>query len=101
MKKILIAGVIRVPVEKIAALRPHIQSYVAACRAEDGCETFSFAEDMAEPGLIRVFEIWRDPAALERHKATPHVAAWRKLWPDYGVHGRSLTRFEVSDTQAF
>lgn len=98
---VLIAGTIIVPPGNLGALKPHIETYVAACRAEPGCVVFSFAEDLSEPGLIRVFEIWRDAAALERHKNAPHVAAWRALWPEYGVHGRLLTRYAVADHQPF
>jgi quinol monooxygenase YgiN len=100
MAAVIVAGTIRVPPENLAALTPHLQTYIAACRAEDGCEAFSFAADVSDPGLIRVFEIWRDGGALERHKGTAHVAAWRALWPEYGVHGRSLTRFEIAGREA-
>lgn len=101
MGAIVVAGTIRVPPENLSGLRPHLQRYIDACRAEDGCEVFSFAEDVSEPGLLRVFEIWRDSAALERHKGMAHVDAWRALWPDYGVTGRSLTRFENAVRTAF
>ena len=40
---------------------------VAASRAEDGCIDYAYAEDMLDPGLIRVIEAWRDQAALDRH----------------------------------
>jgi quinol monooxygenase YgiN len=101
MTSVLVAGTIRVPPEKLDGLRPHVAAYVAACRAEDGCDVFSFADDLIEPGLIRIFEVWRDAAALEQHKAAPHVAAWRALWPEYGVHGRSLTKYEAVSADAF
>lgn len=101
MSRVLVAGTVRVPPERLAELKPHIEIYVRACRAEDGCEVFSFAEDLVEPGLIRVFETWRDAAALEHHKSAPHVAVWRALWPDFGVHGRSLTRYAVTNQTQF
>jgi quinol monooxygenase YgiN len=101
MARILVAGTVRVPHENLNGLRPHIETYIAACRAEDGCETFSFAEDLLEPGLIRVFEVWRDGASLDRHKGAAHVAAWRAAWADYGVHARTLMRFEIADAQPF
>ena len=33
---------------------------------EDGCIDYAYAEDVLEPGLIRVSEVWRDQAALNR-----------------------------------
>ena len=98
---ILVAGTIRVPLENLNRLRPHLQTYIEACRNEAGCVLFSFAEDVGEPGLLRVFEIWRDGPSLERHKTMPHVAAWRAIWPNFGVRDRALQRFEVSDAQVF
>lgn len=100
-RTIIVAGTIKVLPEKLAALTPHIQTYVRACREEPGCLVFSFAEDLVVPGLIRVFEIWRGADALERHKSAPHVAAWRALWPEYGVHDRTLTRYDASAGDAF
>jgi quinol monooxygenase YgiN len=98
---VLVAGYIRVPPDKLPGLRPHIETYVAFCRREDGCVHFSFAEDLCEPGLIRVFEIWNGSEALERHKNSVHVAAWRALWPEYGVHGRSMSRYAIASEHPF
>jgi quinol monooxygenase YgiN len=56
---------------------------------------------MNEPGLLRVFEIWRDISALERHKHAPHVAQWRSLWPELGIHDRNLRTFAVDAEAAF
>jgi quinol monooxygenase YgiN len=69
---------------------------LAASRAEDGCLVYSYAEDVAEPGLIRVFEAWRDQAALDAHLRTPHMAEWRAAWPQFGVSDRRLSLYEVA-----
>ena len=69
---------------------------MTATRAEDGCIAYSYAEDVAEPGLIHVFEIWRDEAALLAHFAAPHMAAWRAAWPAFDVSDRRLTAYEVA-----
>ena len=57
---LIVAGTIRVPPANLDAFRPHMLAMMAATRAEDGCMAYSYAEDVAEPGLIRVFEAWRD-----------------------------------------
>jgi len=64
---ILVTGHISVSPEKVAELRPHIQALVAATRKEDGCLLYAFAEDINDPGTIRIVERWRDWAALEAH----------------------------------
>ena len=93
---LIIAGTVRVPPENLERFRPHMQAMLAASRAEDGCITYSYAEDVAEPGLIRVFEAWRDRAAIEAHFQTPHMADWRAAWPAFGVADRKLSLYEVA-----
>ena len=93
---LVIAGTIRVPPENLEGLRPHMLAMLAASRAEDGCIVYSYAEDIETPGLIRIFEAWRDRAALDAHVKAPHLAAWRAAWPVHGVSDRRLTAYEVA-----
>ena len=74
---LIVAGTVRAPPQNLDALRPHMITMMTATRAEDGCETYGYAEDVAEPGLIHIFEIWRDQDALAAHARTAHMAAWR------------------------
>ena len=93
---LIIAGTVRVPPENVARFRPHMAAMLDASRAEDGCISYSYAEDVIEPGLIRVFEAWRDQASLDAHFQTPHMAAWRSAWPDFGVSDRRLFAYEIA-----
>lgn len=97
---LVIAGTFQVPPEKLEAFRPHMQAMLAASRAEDGCLVYSYALDLVEPGVVRVFEAWRDPAALEAHFQTPHMAAWRAAWPAFGVSDRRLIAYEIAAERA-
>ncbi|MDP1640825.1 MAG: putative quinol monooxygenase [Phenylobacterium sp.] len=97
---LVIAGTIRVPPERLDAFRPHMLAMLEASRAEDGCLEYAYAEDVAEPGLIRVFEAWRDQAALDAHFATLHLAVWRAAWPEFGVSDRRLIAYEVASQRA-
>ena len=92
----IIAGTIRVPSEHLTALRPHMIAMREASRAEPGCVQYSYAEDIAEPGLIHVFEVWRDDAAIAAHFAAPHMTRWRAAWPAFGVSDRRLIAYEVA-----
>jgi quinol monooxygenase YgiN len=51
---------------------------------------------VTEPGLIHVFERWRDQAALDAHFKTEHMARWREAWPSFGVSERKLFAYEVA-----
>lgn len=93
---LIIAGTVRVPPENLDSLRPHMKTMMAASRAEDGCRAYGYADDVAEPGLIHVFEIWRDQPALEAHFKTPHMAAWRAAGAGLGVSDRRLTAYDVA-----
>jgi len=93
---VIVAGTVRVPPENVDSFRPQMAAMIAASRAEGGCEAYAYAEDVVEPGLMHVFEVWRDQAALEAHFQTSHMAAWRAAWPAVGVSDRRLTKYEVA-----
>ena len=96
---LIIAGTVRVPPEHVEALRPHMLEMREATRAEVGCQIYGYAEDVGEPGLIHVFEVWDDQASLDAHIASPHMATWRAAGARYGVHGRALTAYEVASSR--
>lgn len=94
--KVIVAGTVRVPPQNIETLRPHMHTMLAASRAEDGCETYSYGFDAKDEGLIRVFEIWRDADALAAHGKAPHMAPWRAAGAELGVFDRRLSLYEVA-----
>ena len=97
---LIIAGTVRIPPENIERFRPHMLAMMAASQGEDGCFDYNYAEDVAEPGLIHVFERWRDQGALEAHFKTAHMAEWRAAWPSFGVSDRRLIAYEVASERA-
>ena len=72
-----------------------LEKMLAASRHEDGCIEYSYAVDVLDPGLVRIFEAWRDRAALDRHFQAPHLASWRQSWPAIGISDRKLSLYEV------
>ncbi len=98
--KIIIAGTLRVPSENVERLRPHMHAMLDASRAEDGCETYSYGFDAKDQGLVRVFEVWRDQAAIEAHFKVPHMAAWRAAGAELGVFERQLSLYEIATERA-
>ncbi|MHB8530122.1 MAG: putative quinol monooxygenase [Caulobacteraceae bacterium] len=96
---LIVAGTVRVGVAKLDEARPHMLEMVASSRAEDGCIEYAYPRDIADPDLIRVFEIWRDAAALGAHFRTAHVARWRAATATLGIDAaseRKITLFEIS-----
>jgi quinol monooxygenase YgiN len=97
---LVLAGTFRVPPDQLKALEPHMRAVIAASRSEDGCLDYSFAVDLDDAGLIRVFEHWRDQACLDAHFQTSHMDAWRQARAEHGFHERRLTAYEVSGVRA-
>lgn len=96
---ILVLGTVRLPPENLDRARPAMAAMVAASRAEDGCLDYAYAEDVLEPGLIRVTEAWRDREALAAHFKTPHLAAWRAAFPDLSITDRNLRLHEAGEPE--
>jgi quinol monooxygenase YgiN len=92
---LLIVGTVRLPAERLEDARPVMARMIAASRAEDGCEEYSYAEDVLERGLIHVKELWRDQIALDQHFASEHIATWRSTWADLGISDRNLRVYDV------
>ena len=96
---ILITGTVRLHADKLDAARPHLRALIEATRREDGCIAYSYSEDLETPGLIHVFEIWRDGEALHAHHNAPHFLAWRADRETLGMSDRRMSRHEVSSSQ--
>lgn len=93
---LVLAGSIRLPPENLEAARPVMQAMIEASRAEPGCIAYSFAPDLLEPGLIRIFEVFRDLEAQQFHAASQHMKDWRAAWPALGIGERQITRYDVA-----
>lgn len=96
---LLIVGTVRLPADNVELARPIMKRMVDASRAEIGCLAYVYAEDLFDPGLIHVKELWNDQAALDRHFASAHIAEWRAAWPGLRIGDRDLRVYEVADSR--
>ncbi|AKH42291.1 Antibiotic biosynthesis monooxygenase [Croceibacterium atlanticum] len=69
---------------------------IEASRAEPGCHAYSYAEDVAEPGLFRVMEMWDDREALAAHFQTGHMREWQTRRTELGFYDRDLTLCDLT-----
>jgi quinol monooxygenase YgiN len=44
---------------------------------EPGCMRFNVLQDQQDANTYYFYEVYRDEAALEAHRAAPHYAVWR------------------------
>lgn len=46
-------------------------------RDEPGCLRFNVLQDAKDENVYYFYEVYKDEAALEAHRAAPHYAVWR------------------------
>ena len=97
---IAVLGSFRFPPEAVEQARPLMRAVVAATLAEPGCRAYSYAEDVAEPGLFRVMEQWDSRAALAAHFATPHMKAWAEQRMALGFYDRDISVYDLRAAEA-
>lgn len=95
---IVVAGTVRIDPAGLPGARSVMQTMIAASRAEDGCIEYSYSIDVLDPGLVRIYEVWRDREALQAHFKAPHLDQWRAAWPQLGIRDRKLELIEVAST---
>ena len=93
---LILAGTFRIDPNKLGEAEPHMAAVIEASSREEGCVYFSFGYDVLEPGFINVHEVWRDQAALDEHRATPHFLAWKGCREAIGMHDRRLSLYEIA-----
>lgn len=99
MARIAVIGSFRLLPERLEEARPAMARVIAATRAEDGCIAYSYAEDVADPGLIRVSEMWESREHLAAHFQTPHMIRWVEERSVLGLSGRDIAAYEVSEAE--
>jgi len=98
---IIITGALRIAPEKMEAARPHMRALIEATRKEPGCLLYAFAEDVLEPGLIRMLEHWQDWPSFDAHDQSPHAMAWKtELLEHIGLLGREMWAHDGSNGRA-
>jgi quinol monooxygenase YgiN len=97
---IILAGTVRIAAGQRQTAQDMLHYMVEQTRAEPGCVAYSFAFDVMDDHLLRIFEVFQDEAALAAHRASAHMAKWRAAWQDLGISDRNLTQYTVSASQA-
>ena len=98
---VAVIGQFRMPPESMDAARPLMRTVMEATRAEPGCVEYNYAEDVLDPGLIRVSEVWDSRAHLNQHLKTAHMAEWGAQRTALGLSGRDIAVYEVSSAERF
>lgn len=78
---VIVSGITPILLEKREEAFAAMTIMAEATRKEDGCQTYSFYEDVTAPGQILVFEIWDSMEQLKAHFETTHMAEFRQKMP--------------------
>ena len=94
---IIVAGTIRIPEERIDDIRDVARATLEATRKEAGCVVYSYAFDVVDRGLLRIFEQWESRAHLDAHGKEPHMDPWRAKLKEVGASERSILSYEAGE----
>ncbi|GGH17822.1 Quinol monooxygenase YgiN [Cribrihabitans marinus] len=87
---LIVTGTIELDEDSVAPAREAARVMMEETRREDGCLTYEFAQVIGTETRFRIYEEWRDRAALEAHFATPHMATFRAALAGLNVVSRRL-----------
>ena len=96
---IVVVGQFRLPPENLTAGREALLRVIQATRAEPGCIDYAYAEDMSEPGLMRVSEKWESREALAAHFEAAHMKQWQQERIGLGMSDRDMAAYTVAATE--
>lgn len=94
---VIVSGTFRIDESKIDDLLPIARATLAATRKEAGCVTYSYAFDIEDRGLIRIYEEWESLSHLEAHFKQPHMQPWRAKLGELGACERKIVRHEAGE----
>lgn len=92
----IVMGEFRIPADRMDEARAMMRRVVEATREEQGCMHYSYAEDVLDPGMIRVSEMWMSEEDLEEHFKTPHMKVWAEERAALGMTDRDIKRYAIS-----
>lgn len=98
---LLIAGFVRFDPQQRDATRAAILDQVRATREEPGCIRYIVAEDVEQPGTLRVMAEWVSWEALVAHFRTPHMDAFHGRVGWLGVREFTLQKYLIDFSGPF
>ena len=83
----------------LATARPAFEAMITASRAEDGCISYAYAQDVLDPSILHITEKWKDEEALALHFATPHMAEFQAALSQLDVAITELAKYQTDGGQ--
>ena len=93
---IKIVAVLRAKAGQEKTVKQALLACVEGSRNEEGCTFYDLHIDRTDPQRFVFIEGWKDLAAIEHHKTTPHYLAMGKAVADLLEHREVLVLDELS-----
>ena len=97
---LIVAGIIHVKPKAHKIAVEAMSQVMAETVKEPGCISYVFSPDISDPGLFHLFEVWESQEHLNAHFVTPHIAAFRKIQPQYVAAPGEIKLYNISDSRA-
>lgn len=94
---LIVTGVFKLAAEDVNTMKKAAAVMAKATRTEPDCITYAFWQSVEDDTLFRVYEEWKDQAALDAHFATPHMAAFRATLGKAQVISREVVKFTAGE----
>ncbi|MFN3516431.1 MAG: putative quinol monooxygenase [Novosphingobium sp.] len=94
---LLIEGWLKLASGEFEKVRDQAMAMVKATNEEEGCLHYSFAQDIADPDLIRISERWASQEALAAHSASTHMAEFNKAMGSVKREGADLRLYSAEE----
>lgn len=85
---------VKVDPKDAAKYRELVRGHAERTRKEPGCISFDVAEADDAPGTFRIWETYRDEAAIADHNSRPSLAMFREAVTPL-IKSRVLRRFKI------
>lgn len=95
---IVALGDLHTQIPQRTAVEQVMQAAQSAAREREGCESFSFAEAVGDPGHYLIVARWRDQAAMQAHYRSPAFAAYQAAITPLLVSDSELELHVVEET---
>jgi quinol monooxygenase YgiN len=93
---IIVSGEIVIEAGAEEGVQDEVRTMVSETRKEAGCINYSFALDMMDPTMVRIYECWESQEALAAHMQSPHMAAFRETIGKVGPKSVNVKFFDVA-----
>lgn len=94
---LLIEGWLKLASGEFAKVREQAIAMVVATNQEEGCIHYCFAQDIADPDLVRISERWASQEALAAHSASAHMAEFNKAMGSVKREGADLRLYSAEE----